>query len=230
MKNLTEKITDITIGIRFQRSFRIKDVLGAITDKLVYFEDSPLNEYFERQTQNGSEMILTNEKGSYLRVNTDDIIFKHVVEKSIDKELEFLKEYLKYIKSIIKKYNITNVARIGIIYNHTVEEDQKKFTDAISSLTNNQLNDVDDFSISFSKKISATSGVIQKGVNDYQNVIYLFRKVYDKSLAIGLDFQKYFSPPLEEIEDKNFEDFLNTSKQYLENTFYNNFLEQNDKK
>jgi hypothetical protein len=230
MTNLTEKITDITIGIRFQRSFRIKDVLGAITDKLVYFENSPLNEYFERQTQNGSEMILTNEKGSYLRVNTDDIIFKHVIEKSIDEELEFLKNYLKYIKNIIKKYNITNVVRIGIIYNHTIKENQKKFTSAISSLTNNQLDDVDDFSISFSKKISATSGVIKKGVNDYQNVIYLFRKISDQDLAIGLDFQKYFAPPLDEIEDKDFEDFLSTSKQYLENTFYNNFLEQHEEK
>jgi len=229
MTNLNDKIIDITIGIRFQRSFRIKDVLGAITDKLVYSESSPLNEYFERQTQNNSEMTLTNEQGSYLRVNTDDIILKHVIEKDIDKELKFLAEYLKYIKKIIKKYNITGINRIGIIYNHKIENDQKKFINAISGITNSQFSDVDDFSLSFSKKLSATSGVIKKGVNDYKNVIYLFRKISRTELAIGLDYQKYFLPPLDDIEDKDFEDFISNSKQYLENTFYTNF-ETNEEK
>ena len=229
MTNLNNKIVDITIGIRFQRSFRIKDVLGAITDKLVYSESSPLNEYFERQTQNNSEMILTNEQGSYLRVNTDDVIFKHVIEKNIDKELIFLAEYLKYIKKIIKKYNITGINRIGIIYNHKIESDQKKFINAISAITNSQFNDVDDFSLSFSKKLSATSGVIKKGVNDYKNVIYLFRKISKTDLLIGLDYQKYFLPPLDDIEEKDFEDFISNSKQYLENTFYTNFETNEDK-
>jgi len=229
MTNLNNKIIDITIGIRFQRSFRIKDVLGAITDKLVYSESSPLNEYFERQTQNNSEMILTNEQGSYLRVNTDDIILKHVIEKDIDKELKFLAKYLKYIKKIIKKYNITGINRVGIIYNHKIESNQKKFTNAISGITNSQFSDVDDFSLSFSKKLSATSGVIKKGVNDYKNVIYLFRKISKTELAIGLDYQKYFLPPLDGIEDKDFENFINDSKQYLESTFYTNF-ETNEEK
>jgi hypothetical protein len=229
MTNLNDKIIDITIGIRFQRSFRIKDVLGAITDKLVYSEDSPLNKYFERQTQNNSEMILTNEQGSYLRVNTDDIILKHVIEKNIDKELKFLVKYLKYIKKIIRKYNITGINRIGVIYNHKIENDQKKFINAISGIMNSQFSDVDDFSLSFSKKISATNGVIKKGVNDYKNVIYLFRKISKTELAIGLDYQKYFLPPLDDIEDKDFEDFISNSKQYLEDTFYTNF-ETNEKK
>ena len=144
--------------------------------------------------------------------------------------MRFLAEHLKYIKKIIKKYNITGINRIGIIYNHKIESDQKKFINAISTITNNNFSNIDDFSLSFSKKESATSGVIKKGVNDYKNVIYLFRKISDKELVIGLDYQKYFLPPLDDIEDKDFEDFISNSKQYLENTFYPNFLEENEKK
>ncbi len=229
---LKNKIIDITIGVRFQRSFRIKDVLGAITDNLVYSEKSPLNEYFDQQTQSNSEMTLTNEKGSYLRINTDDIVFKHVFEKSknIEKEFEFLNKYLKYIKNIIEKYNIAGVRRIGIIYNHKIESDQKKFISAIKSITNSQFSDVDDFSLSFLKKLSEKNGALKKDVNDYENVIYLFRKISSEELAIGLDFQKYFLPPIEDIENKDFEDFIDDSKKYLEGVFYPNFLEEDEKK
>ena len=104
MNDLSNKIVDITIGVRFQRSFRIQDVLGVITDELLHDENSPLNtDYFPKRNQNLSEMILMNEKGSYLRVNTDDIIFKHVLEESFNKEFDFMIKYLSYINKLLKK-------------------------------------------------------------------------------------------------------------------------------
>ena len=225
MENLTNNITDITIGIRFQRSFRIQDILGAITDKLLYDESSPLDtDYFPKRNQNISEMILLNEKKSYLRVNTDDIVFKHVISKNFDQEFKFIEKYLKYIKKLLGKYNIINITRIGIIYNHEIENDQSKFINAIETITNNDIHDVNDFSFSFSKKLPVIGGVVKKDVNDYKNVVYLFRKISGKNLVLGLDFQKYFDPPLENLEDNLCEKFLNDSKQYLLDTFYTNFL------
>ena len=229
MDDTTNKITNITVGIRFQRSFRVQDVLGAITDKLLHDESSPLDiNYFPRRDQNLSEMTLKNKNGSYLKVNTDDIIFKHVIDENFDQDFIFIKKYLKYIRKLLKKYNIIDITRIGIVYNHEIKNDQNKFIDAIKTITNNQLTDVDDFSFSFSKKLPDNEGIINKNVYDHKNIIYLFKKISDEVLSLSLDYQKYFDPPLEDLEEELYEKFLNDSKFFLKDKFYNNFLNKDE--
>ncbi len=226
MTNLEKQVSDITIGIRFQRSFKIQDILGTITDKLLHDENSPLSvDYFPRRDQNLSEMILTNDKESYLKVNTDDIIFRHSIEKDLHNDIEFMKEYLKYIRKLLRKYNIQNITRIGIIYNHKFKGDQSKFDDAIKSITNNTLVETDNFSFSFSKKIPDPTALYDTDVDDYRNVIYIFKKISDKIFSASVDYQKYFKPPLEYIEDELYENLLNDSRHFLEKKFYNIFLD-----
>jgi len=220
MSDLTENIQDVTIGIRFNRSFRVKDVLGAFTDQLVYEKTSPLNGYFDEQNQDGKEMRLISQKGSYLRLNTDDIIFKHVCEKSFDKEMKFIEKYCDFITKVLKDYKVGNINRIGIIFTHHIKDDAKKFNEIIKGLTGNHISDTQDFSLSFSKKLATTDGSIKKGVKDYKNVIYLFKKLEKDKMGIGLDCQKYFMPPLEKAEDLDYKSFLGES----ENTLGKHFM------
>lgn len=229
--DLINNITDITIGIRFNRSFKIKDILGAITDQLVYNEESPLNNYFENQKQDNGEMILINKNGSYLRLNTDDIILKHIVKNNnFIQETSFIKKYCKFILKTLTTNKINNINRIGIIFTHQIENNEKKFNKIIEDVTNQNISDAHDFSLSFSKKLATHQGQIKKGVQDYKNVIYSFKKSGNKSLTISLDYQNYFIPSFEDTADLKTDDFFVESEKYLKEDFYSNLSISSDEK
>lgn len=228
MCNLISNITDITIGIRISRSFRIKDILGAITDKIIYKEDSPLHDYFYDIIQNNIEMVLKKQNNSYLRITTDDLIFKHVLSEDVEKEIEFIEKSINYLLGILKSYKIASIRRIGIIYNHEITNQNVKFQKIIEDLTNKEISEASDFSFSFSKKVAENEALVKKDVNDYKNVIYMFKKLDENRLAFALDYQKYYVPPMDDIEKQDLKNFLQSSKSYLENTFYTSLFKNTD--
>lgn len=46
MKNLKDNIIGLTLGIRYNRSFRIPDISGDMIDNILYNEKSPFGEEF----------------------------------------------------------------------------------------------------------------------------------------------------------------------------------------
>lgn len=187
MDNLQNNIIGITIGIRFTRSFRIPDISGNIIDNILYSEKTPFGTKFFPKVQENSnrEKTLYNPKTSeYLRINTDDLILGIEIDNDFQKKFDWLKtDVLNYFKeTLFKEYKIQNIRRVGIIFSHKISKN-KKLNEAVSLITDKSIDDVDNVSISFSKKLVATEALYRNGVNDYKNTIYDFDEMKEAIYA-----------------------------------------------
>lgn len=212
----------ITVGIRYLRSFRITDISGAIIDSILHDSDSPFSkDYFPYVDENSvRDKTLFNDDNEYLRITTDDLIFRLAVGKDmLTKHQQIKEKIIKYIEKILLQYEINNIKRIGIIFTHQARDNSEKYTKLIESYTNNEIKDPESISLTFTKKNYDIKGIINKGVNNYQNQIYSFTKV-DKSFSYQLDFQYYFDPVVEDIRDCSTDKILDESKRFLESEFY----------
>ena len=202
MEDLKNNIIGITIGIRFNRSFRIPDISGDIIDNILYSDKSPFStSYFPKVQENSNrEKTLFNPKTSeYFRINTDDLILGIEIENDFDKKFKWLKDdVLSYFKNeLFKIYEIKNIRRLGIIFSHKIGKN-KKLSQVITSFTENEVSDADNISFSFSKKAPSTEALIRKGVSDYKNRIYNFQELKEAVYA-DLDYQYYYEPAIEDL-------------------------------
>ncbi len=223
MGNLEKNIIGITIGIRFARSFRIPDISGNIIDDILYSEKTPFGVKFFPKVQENSnrEKTLYNPKTSeYLRINTDDLILGIEIDNDFQKKFDWLKtDVLNYFKkTLFQEYRIQNIRRVGIIFSHKISKD-KKLSEAVSLITGKALNDADNVSVSFSKKLVATEALYRKGVNDYKNTIYNFGEIKE-AIYSALDYQYYYEPAIEDLRDCFVDKIFDDAKSFLENNYY----------
>ncbi len=223
MDDLKNNIIGLTVGIRFNRSFRIPDVSGDIIDNVLYSDKSPFGTKFFPKVQENSnrEKTLFNPQSSeYLRINTDDVILGIAVDNDFDKKFNWLKNnVLPYFQNeLFRTYEIKNIRRLGIIFSHKISKN-KKLTEAVSSFTENEITDADNINVSFSKKDPATEALFRKGVNDYKNRIYNFQELKEAVYA-DLDYQYYYEPAIEDLRECFIDKILDDAKSFLENNFY----------
>lgn len=223
MTSLEKNIVGLTLGIRFKKSFRIPDISGDIIDNVLYNEKTPFGTSFFPKVQENStrEKTLFNPKTSeYLRINTDDFILGIEVNNDFGKKFSWLKEeVLKYYQEeLFKTHEIKNIRRLGIIFSHKIKRN-KKLTQLVSSLTENEISDADSISFSFSRKGPSTEALFRKGVNDYKNSIYNFLELKE-AVYTELDYQYYYEPAIEDLRECFTEKVLDSAKAFLEENFY----------
>lgn len=224
MKDFKKNIIGLTLGIRFNRSFRIPDISGDIIDNILYSEKTPFGTDFFPQVQENSnrEKTLFNPKTSeYLRINTDDLILGIEVNDNFEKKFDWIKnDVLDYFKDVLfHTYGIKNIQRIGVIFSHKIAKN-KKLYEAIALLTENAVPNPDNISISFSKKAPATEALFRKGVDDYKNRIYNLQELKE-TIHADLDYQYYYKPVIEDLRECFTDKVFDDAKSFLENNFYN---------
>lgn len=221
MLKLDDEIKWLTLGIKFNRSFRMTDVTGEIVDDILTNARSPFNEkIFPKIETSKWEKVLHNEDtGEYLRVNTDDLILSVRVDKDFDIKFEWLKEtVLSYFKEhLFHKYKIKNIRRFGVVFLHEIVPNEKLRT-SVGALTNGTIIDPSQITVSFSKKDVAVEGLLKKGVNDYKNHIYSLQEE-GKSVNATLDCQYYYDPIIEDLRDCFTESILDDAKKHLHESF-----------
>lgn len=232
MENLQNNIIGITIGIRFARSFRIPDISGNIIDNILYGEKTPFGTKFFPKVQENSnrEKTLYNPKTSeYLRINTDDLILGIEVDNDFQKKFDWLKsDVLNYFKeTLFREYKIKNIRRVGIIFSHKISKN-RKLNEAVSLITEKTLDDVDNVSISFSKKLVAMESLYRKDVSDYKNTIYNFDEMKE-AIYSALDYQYYYEPAIEDLRDCFVDKIFDDAKSFLENNYYKWLSKYEDK-
>lgn len=220
--DLKKKVVGLTLGIRFNRSFRVKDISGEIIDDVLYGSKSPFDaKFFPRVQETTREKIIFNEKtNDYLRINTDDIILGVSVDENFDEKFNWLKdEVAVYFKDVLfKNFELKNIRRVGIIFAHKIDK-TTNLDNAVKLLTKDKVHTVDNVSISFSKKLPATEGLFRQGVNDYKNTIYNMTEMDDSVLA-ELDYQYYYNPPIEDLRECSVDKVFNEAKDFLEGSYY----------
>lgn len=217
------KIIGFALGIKVVKSFSIEDKLGAIIDEILYSENSEFNEkMFTEVRENHNVKILTDPSGNNkFTINPSDFVLEYNVKR--DFELEFDKYLNCYSKLITKKiftqFNIKNISRFGFVINAELDENDNLLND-VSVLIKNEYNDTTEkvenntislrFNLLTKKPLKIGSSVTE----DFDNQIITYNKT-DKlnPLVLSVDYQKYFKPELETINDatKTFETFCKDS-------------------
>lgn len=219
-------ISILTIGLRFERSFRITDIMGNIFDCILRDSGSPFSPDFFPNFQEISshdKVLINGETGSFFRLTTTDILFRHTISKdksNLEKELKwFQKDAIGFIiDKIINTYNIKNFVRIGFLVTHLVEEDN--IGGIVLSKISDEINKADQFTLTYGRKDPTVDGLVKKGVNDYVNRITLLKQLGEKEYDISLDYQYYFLPQLEKISGWPINDFFVKAYQNLDEKFY----------
>ncbi|MFC2169073.1 hypothetical protein ACFLRM_00705 [Acidobacteriota bacterium] len=231
-KNLTDiSLSAVLIGIRFQRTWRILDITGEMIDTIFRDKKSPFmldTKYFPRVREEDKARVLYNpDTNCFLRINIDDLIFRHEFEKT-KKDLAWVFSSVKHflIPKIIDDYDIKRITRIGIVYYHYLDLENLNMED-VKNIIGEELGRPNKFEMSFHKKIDAVAATIKKNINDYQNIIHSIKvKQYDKEDAqkqryeIGIDFQYYFDPSVDNFSGWNIDKFIASNQIYLNDKFY----------
>lgn len=232
MSTLKNNIIAITIGIRYNRSFRIPDISGDIIDNILYSNKTPFSTKFFPNFQENSNLektIFNRDTSEYLRINTDDLILAVKVDNDFDNKFNWLRNsVLPYFSNeLFKNYKIQNIRRFGVIFSHKIERNNK-LSDIVTTMTENNVCDADNVSISFSKKAPSTDALFRKGVNDYTNRIYNFQELKE-SVHADLDYQYYYEPAIEDLRECFAEKIMDSANIFLTDKYYN-WLNKYEKK
>jgi len=223
MENSKNNIIGLTLGIKFNRSFRIPDISGDIIDDLLYSDKTPFGvKYFPQIQENSKrEKTLFNpETSEYLRINTDDLILGIEINNNYKERFNWIREdVLSYFKDdLFRIHKIKNIYRLGIVFSHKLGKNTK-LTKAVNSFTENEVSGADNINVSFSKKAATKEALYRKGVNDYKNQIYNFQELTD-SVTADLDYQYYYEPVVEDLRECFTSEILKDADNFLEDNFY----------
>ena len=217
---MKDKIKKITIGIRYRRSFRVPNIIGDIIDQILHDNESPFKSgFFNEIGEIGTRgQILIGKDGNTLSVDFDSIILT-LSNENLDNTLSQIKEvFYPYIMKLLENNNIHNFNRIGIIFDHQLDE-SKMIDKIVSNLSFFDIESPDNLQLRFSKKLSDAMSDIKKDLVDYYNTIFIYQKNLD-GLNIKLDYQVYFNPEISSINDVAFNSFVDSAVGYLTNKFY----------
>lgn len=223
-----EKITQLTCGIRFEKSFRVGDIIGQIFDTVLHDKTTPFGtdffpQYQELSTQERS--LVNYEKGYYLRINSSDIIFQYSLHGSIDKQNEeinwFRNDAVDFIiDKIVYANRIKNIKRFGFMISHNINVENLG-GNVLNQLTSGEVNNADQFTLRFGNKDIIAEGLVKSGVDDYVNRITTIKQIEEKEFSIILDYQYYFLPELNDVKNWSTNNFFDKALSYLDKRFYN---------
>lgn len=222
-----EKIFQLTSGIRYEKSFRISDIIGHIFDVVLHDKSTPFGtDFFPRYEEIGSQdrWLLNAEKGYYMRLTTSDLIFQYTLHSSLEgqeKEINwFIKDALQFIiDKIFHETRIINIMRFGFMITHLIEGENLG-GNVLNQLTSGEIKNADQFTIRFGNKDLTADGLIKKGVNDFVNRLTTIKQIGETKYDVTLDYQYHFLPELKDLEEWPIQNFFDRAFSHLDNKFY----------
>jgi len=221
------KLTGFAFGIRIVKSFSIEDKLGAIIDEILYSDKSEFNEkIFTDLNENHNTKVLFNRnvEGNRFTITPRDFIFDYNIQNSFDSEYQkYLDSYVEVItKRIFSNFKINNIARFGFIIKSDLD-DKDQLLQEVSEIIKKHKGMDDSLSLRFNvvtkKPLKMNNDFITE---DYDNEIITYNKQNPTSpLSFSVDYQKYFKPELNIIDDatQDFATFCNNALNSFKTTY-----------
>jgi hypothetical protein len=227
MKLNNNYLKKLVFGIRFEKTFRILDIMGHTIDTILHDKSSPFSTvFFPSLEELGSQdrILINREKGHFLRLTPSDIIFNYSLQSNdnkIEKEINwFQNDALEFIiDKLIKNNKVKDIMRIGIMFMHEIEAENIGGK-VISKLINKEKFNADQFTLSYGNKDKTIEGLVKKGVDDYINKITIIKQISDNNYDFTLDYQYHFSPYLDYLTEWNNITFFDRAYTYLNDQFY----------
>lgn len=227
INKLDDYLIGLAIGIRFRANFSIEDQLGRILDVILYSRDSFFNPKVFPKVGSAAvgQKVMFNEKtDDQLRIDNSNFIlevqFIHddgFKKSDYDSIIKNFNEQV--IHGVMEKFKIQQIVRIGIInrYLFPLKDLAQNFVDKTIGKT---LEGVNDINLRFSKKMPVPEALVKRDVNDWSNAIFnIIKKADAEEIFMSIDYQLYYSPPLEIAKQVNFLPFTNAAKSFNENRY-----------
>lgn len=226
------KLIGFALGIRTVKSFSVEDKLGAIIDEILYSKNSEFNEkLFTEVRENHNTKLLFDPVGhNKFTITPRDFIFEYNIQKDFEAEIEkYLVSYVNVItKKIFKEYSIKNVSRFGFLVK-CVLDTKDTLINEISEIIKKHKGIDDSLSLRFNVITKKPLKLPKIITEDYDNEIVTYDKPDSNSpLNLSIDYQKYFKPELNIIEDAT-QDFETFCRNMLK-VFKTTYLEGNEQK
>lgn len=215
----------LVIGLKYEKSFRLIDRMGEMFELILHDSSSPFGtSFFPGYDDHGfEEKILLGRNGTFMKICSEEIVLRYVMNSKADikKEMDwFINDAIAFIsEQLINNYKIRDIMRIGLMFTHFMSSNNASAS-MISKLTDNKIQNADQFSLSFGKKDTAIAGWTKKQVDDHINMITLLKQIDGNHYDITLDYQYYFKPVLEKLGDWPINGLWKRSVDYLNKDFY----------
>ncbi|HVA98602.1 MAG TPA: hypothetical protein VNG53_06875 [Bacteroidia bacterium] len=207
------KLIGFAFGIRTVRSFSVEDRLGAIVDEILYCPDSEFNEkiFPEVRENHNTKLLFDPVNQNKFTITPQDFVFEYNTKNDFNNEFDkYLKSYVSVLtKKVFKEYKIKNISRFGFIIKSELEE-KDTFLKEISTIIEKHKGTDDSLSLRFNVITKKPLKMKELITEDYDNEIVTYDKPKTTSpLTLSVDYQKYFKPELNIIEDatQDFETF-----------------------
>jgi len=199
------EVIGFAFGIRTVKSFSVEDKLGAIIDDVLYSEKSEFNEkLFTEVRENHNTKLLFDPKGlNKFTITPRDYIFEYNIKSNFDIEFEkYLNSYVNILtKQIFKKFGVKNISRFGFLIKSVLNEKDELLSKVTETIKTHKGID-DSLSLRFNVITKKPLKLSKFITEDYDNEIVTYDKLNkDSPLNLTVDFQKYFKPELNIIED-----------------------------
>jgi hypothetical protein len=133
IKNLSDYLSGIAIGVRYRPNFIIEDKAGEIVDSILYPENSLFNPkvFPEVETSFGGKTLINQKTEDKIQIDKANFI----VEVNFKEESVLTKEDAKSIienfetqilRGTLQKFKIESIIRIGYLQKFTVEDEDLK--------------------------------------------------------------------------------------------------------
>lgn len=236
MNKLNKQVKNIVLGIKYKKTFKIQDVSGQIIDHILNNNKSPFDsDFFPKILETRDrKKILKSKDESELRVTEEEIvIILNTNEDNFEARTELIKNKVidYYEKSLFTKFGIHNIARIGIMFEINILNNNF-INKKIKQIVGNK--NVHDINLAFSEKFPTDSGLSQKDVFDYINTNYILKtKTIDNKsiLSFQYDYQKIYKPFVTELRDCNIRHLFDLAIGGLEKNyegFFTDYLSNNN--
>lgn len=201
------KLQGFVFGIRVNKSFYLEDKSGAIVDELLYNKNSQFGPslFPTVQENNGIKRLFNEATGDKFVITHSDFIFEYSVRHDFNQEFQkYLESYRDLIlKQVFKKFDVHFIARFGFIIKAQLDKNDA-ITNSVQDVIRNHHGSYvpDSFSLRYNVKEKKPIKLKDITTEDFDNIIVTYDKVNEDSpLMFSVDYQRYFKPELDKIDD-----------------------------
>ena len=210
------------------------EIAGTVMDNIVYDKSSPFESRFFQATdilldnfENKGRILIGKDQKSSVVVDIDNVVINLASDNFDEAVTKIKSEIIPFFKKIFKDFKIENTNRVGMVFEFKFPNTEQ-INEIVNVMTKSTFTKAEYFDLRFSQKDTDQLSSIKKELLDYANSIILISKIKD-DIIVKFDYQFYYSPEINSINDVDFDKFIETATSALEKKLFK-WFEKTDEK
>ena len=217
-------ITQLAFGLRYQSHYKVSDLSGTVLDQILRAKGTPFGgDLFPlTQKQMYEHFLLNPDTDALLRLAPQDTLLRlPLTTQDVGIVQNAANDFQLFILNPLQKItDLENITRFGFLLQLDCK-DSDLSPSPIKSYVPGEFPDANSLNMRFTKRLKTEDGLLKQRINDYRYVIYTIEESEKGAIRLSLDYQYYFTPPLDsqDWKSKLFTDFVNQGLLYFQKEF-----------